>query len=54
LLAQTQPRRMKTGQLDGGYLTGPGDEARDADVMLEDWVGRPNYSERPTAYDDLG
>lgn len=52
MLYQTQPNRKSTGQIDGGWLAGPGDEARAADVVLEDWVGPPLYSikDRRSAY----
>lgn len=46
MLHQTQPDRKPSGYLDGGWLAGPGDEARAADVLLEDWVGPPLYFNR--------
>jgi hypothetical protein len=36
-------RAWPCGRHDGGWLYGPGDECRAADVVIEDKVGPPNY-----------
>lgn len=41
---QQQPDRDDSGRLDGGWFAGDANEARDADVLLEDRVGPPNHS----------
>lgn len=43
---QTPGRAFPCGHHDGGYMFGDGDDCRDADVQIEDWVGPPLYTER--------